>query len=69
MWGTLHDSYFFEKLKSYFFDVSTVMTASRFQSLCTKLEGESKREKARRAKYSQKTYLNQEQSLECNSVS
>lgn len=35
---------FFEKLKSYFFDVSTVMTESRLQSLCTQLKGESVRE-------------------------
>lgn len=38
---------FFEKLKSYFFDVSTVMTGSRLQSLCTKLKGESVRESRR----------------------
>lgn len=38
---------FFEKLKSYFFDVSTVMTESRLQSLCTKLEREREGERGR----------------------
>lgn len=38
---------FFEKSESYFFDVSTVMTGSRLQSLCTKLKGESVRESRR----------------------
>lgn len=42
---------FYEKLKSYVFDVSTVMTESRSQILCAKLDGEIQKEREQESKW------------------
>jgi hypothetical protein len=68
---------FFEKLKSYFIDVSTVMTESRLLILCIKPEKEIQREREKANERLQSSRENNipintpkssALSLECNSV-